>query len=126
MIPKHPVSVKALIERDEKFMMIKTSRGGHMFPGGLVEAGESLKDALIREVKEETGFLVEVGRPFYATKYVHPKGGENVAIFFLCQVVGGKENLGGETDHSFLSLDWLSKSKMNDWQKPVILARKSV
>lgn len=41
-------------------------------PGGHVEEGETLEEALIREVKEETGFDVVVGRPFHAWSYRLP------------------------------------------------------
>ncbi|MBR9680235.1 MAG: NUDIX hydrolase [Candidatus Altiarchaeota archaeon] len=124
MIPKHPVSTKALIEKDGKFLMIKTSRGGYMFPGGLVEEKESLENAVIREVKEETGLQIEVGTFFHANKFNHPKGGENVVLFFKCNIIGGEEKLGSEIDHEFLSLDWVSPSDMTDWQKAIILAKR--
>ena len=124
MIFKYPVSIKALIENEGRFLMIKTSRGGYMFPGGLVEGGESLEDAVIREVEEETGLIVEVKAFFHAHKFAHPKGGENVVIFFNCELIGGKEKLGSEADHLFLSLDWVPPSGMTDWQKKVILAKR--
>lgn len=60
--PVHIVSVGGLIENDEgKILMLKSPDRGWEIPGGQVEEGESLTDALKREVKEETGIDIEVG-----------------------------------------------------------------
>ncbi|SES63296.1 ADP-ribose pyrophosphatase YjhB, NUDIX family [Oceanobacillus limi] len=59
--PKHIVSA-ATIVRNEKneILLIKGPRRGWEMPGGQVEEGESLKDAAIRETKEESGIDVEI------------------------------------------------------------------
>lgn len=54
--PVHIVTVSGLIENDEgKILLEKAPDRGWEVPGGQVEAGETLIDALKREVKEETG-----------------------------------------------------------------------
>ncbi|MCS7136529.1 MAG: NUDIX hydrolase [Nitrososphaerota archaeon] len=63
--PKMPVvAVGALILQDHKILLVKRKnepgKGRWSIPGGTVELGESLKDAVIREVYEETGLVVEV------------------------------------------------------------------
>lgn len=61
--PKHIVSIAALVE-DEKgrVLLVRSPKRGWEFPGGQVEIGEDLFEALIREVKEETGITISVGR----------------------------------------------------------------
>lgn len=52
-------TVRAIIECDGKLAMIhKKKRDYYAFPGGGIEDGESYQEALIREVKEETGLSV--------------------------------------------------------------------
>lgn len=59
--PKHIVSAATIVINVQKeILLIKGPRRGWEMPGGQVEEGESLKDAAIRETKEESGIDVEV------------------------------------------------------------------
>jgi len=40
--------------------LIRSPKRGWEYPGGMVEAGETLQEALIREIKEETGVNVRI------------------------------------------------------------------
>ena len=48
--------------RDGRVLLIRTATAGWELPGGRVEPGEDLISALKREVAEETGCEIEVGR----------------------------------------------------------------
>jgi 8-oxo-dGTP diphosphatase len=66
MSPEKPViAVGAVIIHNDEMLMIRRGkdpgRGLWSIPGGAVEHGEYLSDALEREVKEETGLDVEIG-----------------------------------------------------------------
>lgn len=58
-------AVGAIAVRDGALLLIRRghapSRGRWSLPGGRVEAGESAREALVREMAEETGLVVEVG-----------------------------------------------------------------
>ena len=63
--PKHPlVGVGAIIKKDDAVLLVKRKyepgKGLWSIPGGLVELGETVQEAVKREVKEETGLEVEV------------------------------------------------------------------
>ena len=63
--PAPVVGVGAIIRQDDRLVLIRRAkepaRGYWTFPGGAVELGESLEDAVRREVLEETGLHVELG-----------------------------------------------------------------
>ncbi|TWT09277.1 NUDIX hydrolase [Planomicrobium sp. CPCC 101079] len=59
--PKHILSAAAIVLNDKRqILLIKGPKRGWEMPGGQVEEGESLKDAAIREVKEESGIAIEI------------------------------------------------------------------
>jgi len=64
------VAVGAIIFKDKKVLLVKRSKapakGKWAVPGGRVQPGESMKDALKREIKEETNLDIGVGDAIYA------------------------------------------------------------
>lgn len=63
--PTHPqLAVSAAIFRDGKVLLVRRARspakGFYSLPGGRIEFGESLHQALSREVDEETGLRIEI------------------------------------------------------------------
>ena len=62
----------------------------HLLPGGGVQWGETLAEALIREIKEETGLLAEVGRLLFVNDTIDPNGQRHVVnITFEACIAGG-------------------------------------
>ena len=61
--PERPIlAVSAVVMRGDRFLVVRRARppaeGLFTLPGGGVESGETLAQALVREVQEETGLLV--------------------------------------------------------------------
>ncbi|KMK75558.1 NUDIX hydrolase [Alkalihalobacillus pseudalcaliphilus] len=62
----------------------------YTLPGGAVEQGETLEEAVIREVKEETNLDIEVGEVFSIAEAFFQKKQEHAVFFtFSGKVIGG-------------------------------------
>jgi len=73
-LPRNPfLTVDAIIEIDGGIILIKRKNPppGWAIPGGFVDYGETLEDAVIREAKEETGLDIDLVRQFHT--YSAPK-----------------------------------------------------
>jgi ADP-ribose pyrophosphatase YjhB (NUDIX family) len=90
-------SVYALIvDGDEIVAMKNKGNGKFWFPGGGVELGERIEEALKREVKEETGLNIKVGKMvFYKENFFYYQPLDEAyhafLFFFVCKVVGNKK-----------------------------------
>lgn len=96
-MPKHSVSVAAAIVDDTGRVLATRRRdNGHWEPpGGVLELDESIEDGLVREVLEETGFLV---RPLELTGVYKNMVRAIVALVFRCEVVEREVAFGNEVD----------------------------
>ena len=64
MYPNRPyLAVSAAIIRDGRVLVARRAKGAstglYTLPGGVVEAGETLREAVVREIAEETGVTIE-------------------------------------------------------------------
>lgn len=93
--PKHILSAAAVIlNKQGEILLIKGPLRGWEMPGGQVEEGESLKEAAIREVKEESGIDIEV------LKFCGVFQNVNESIcntLFLAKPIGGIETTSAES-----------------------------
>ncbi len=55
----HRTAARGIIRHGEEYLMIYSKYGDYKFPGGGKHDDETLIDALVREVKEETGYTVK-------------------------------------------------------------------
>ena len=86
--------VAAITVRDGRILIARRPLGKHLgglweFPGGKVEDGESLESALIRELKEELGYLFRPVRRVRSVRHAYPD--RVVEIDFYAGVVDGGE-----------------------------------
>lgn len=90
-MPKRAVAV--IIKGNEILLMrrIKGRRDYFVFPGGGVEKGETIKDAAIREIKEEFGLDVKIERFLFKIR-----NGSRDEFYFLAKDFSGVPEIGGE------------------------------
>ena len=75
VMPTHIVACAGVVLNDkEEVLMVKTHNAGWVFPGGQVEVGENLIDAVKREIREESGIEVEVGGKLSASDETSESG----------------------------------------------------
>ncbi|HTU02375.1 MAG TPA: NUDIX domain-containing protein [Candidatus Sulfotelmatobacter sp.] len=93
-------AVSAIImDRDGRILLQRRSDNGRWgVPGGGVEIGENVRDAVVREIQEETGLSVEVVRlvgvysdpTFQVVRYPDGNVVHYVSLFFQCRILGGE------------------------------------
>lgn len=92
-------------QEDRRVLLIRRGQapllGEWSLPGGVLECGETLRDAVVREAREETGLLVEVGEMLGVyERVIHDDEGRvryhYVLLDFLCRMIGGELKAGSD------------------------------
>lgn len=112
--PHMVVAVKGLLVREGRALIMRRSNGDHTapgmweFPGGKLEFGEAIRDALRREISEETGLAATVGQLLYAESVLVSPVRQVIAINHLCTANEGEVELSFE-HQAFM---WATKAEM--------------
>lgn len=107
------VAGHALIERENKYLVTRRSKlNTYMplkwdIPGGIVEAGETIEEAIQREVIQETGLTIQVGHVIYvyANRDQLPFR-QTFQIVYLCKYKGGEIHLDPREHDMYQWLDY--------------------
>ena len=120
--PKRPlVGVGAIIFRRGRILMAQRGKqpleGWWSLPGGALELGESLEDAVCREVLEETGLVVKPVKLFEVfERIIRDTAGapeyHYVLIDYVCRVTGGELRAGDDVSH----VEWVRRGDLPDLQ----------
>lgn len=81
------LAVRAVIRENGKLLMVETNRGDYKFPGGGVEAGETKEEALLREIREETGYVDIMPGDCIAVTYEENEDTEEAGAWFQMKSV---------------------------------------
>jgi len=75
------VRVRGVVVKNKKILLVKEKGKNWETPGGVVEKGETLEDALRREMKEETGYDVDLKNFFFVSYKKFSEKFYNLHIF---------------------------------------------
>lgn len=111
------VGVGAVIVSEGRVLLVQRghepAKGKWSIPGGLIEIGESLTGAVVREAREETGLEVEPLALVELLDRIHREGERiryhYVIADYLCRVVGGELKAASDAD----AVRWVEHAEWN-------------
>ncbi|WP_404275583.1 NUDIX domain-containing protein [Exiguobacterium undae] len=110
--------VVGIVRQVDQLLLVKNQADGAesiwSLPGGVIEAGETLADALKREMAEETGLSVETFRLAYVTEnFIEQFDAHSLVTYFECTVRG--ELLPNDPDREVVDCQWVPIEQLGDY-----------
>lgn len=124
-----PISVKGIVFEDEAVWLRKNERNEWELPGGKLDIGEQPETAVIREIEEELGFVVQlkkiVGAHLYTIASSIDEGNGVFVVSYLCEIldkVGDFEIMGeaGPAEFALVPVKELDNLIMPSFYKTMI------
>jgi 8-oxo-dGTP diphosphatase len=118
------VAAHGLIKKDDKYLVTKRpSNDDYMpnfwdTPGGTIDFGEKILDALVREIKEETDLTIKVGNVIFCNDHVSGTERHQFELVYLCEYIGGEINLDPNEHDDF---KWVTLEEMENLPKIAFL-----
>jgi 8-oxo-dGTP diphosphatase len=111
------VGVGAVVVHEDKVLIARRGnppmQGVWTLPGGALELGETLVEGVVREIREETGLLVEPVELIELFDRIHRQHDRiqfhYVIADYLCRVTGGVLQAGSDAD----AVRWIERSEWN-------------
>jgi len=112
-----PAASAVVVEEGRILLAKRTDSGQWTIPGGGMKPGETIAEAAIREVEEETGVEVEVlslvgiySNPNHVVEYGDGEVRQQFSVCFACQPIGGELTTSDETtDIGYFSPDEIER-----------------
>jgi mutator protein MutT len=107
----------ALIFRSGKLLITRRHSDAHLgglweFPGGKREPDETFEQCLVREIREELGVRISVGKLFESVTHAYPE--KTVRLkFFVCRLERGEPQMLG-----CAAFKWISAAELDNYQFP--------
>jgi 8-oxo-dGTP diphosphatase len=114
---KTELTVLCLIQKDGKILLqnrVKTDWQGYAFPGGHIEVGESIVDAVVREVKEETGLTI-YNPTLCGVKQFPLKDGKYENGRYLVFLFRADQFTGEVTSSDEGEMRWIAKDELHNY-----------
>lgn len=106
-----------IYDKNENILIVKNIRGDSFYwslPGGAVEEEETLEQAVIREVKEETGYnIVVTGLNSVREVLFEERDHHALIITFHAKIIDGEINI-NDPDNDIVEVKWANSDTVKE------------